>query len=151
MKLRRAVVAHVHRVDAAALDDLLDEVGAKAVAEMTVIGHGQDQQVGLFAGFERTDPVRAADGVGGVDGRRQRSPGQGSCPCSGRPARWRTASIRSRRCRGCSRWPVRGSRPHRGFYLPGCSHARPGRTACRAATQRPCRFCPAQRYPHRRF
>ncbi len=63
-----AVVAHVDRVELAALDDLLDQVGAKAVAQVAVIRHRQHQQVSLFAGRERTDPVGAADGVGGIDG-----------------------------------------------------------------------------------
>ena len=66
--LSSAVVAHVDRVELAALDDLLDQVGAKAVTEVAVIRHRQHQQVGLFAGGERADPVGAADGVGGING-----------------------------------------------------------------------------------
>ena len=63
-----AIVADVDRVDASTLDNLFDQVGAETVTEVPVVRHGQDQQIGLFALFQRSDPVRAADGVGGVDG-----------------------------------------------------------------------------------
>ncbi len=67
-KLRRAVVAHIHGIDAAALDNLFDEVRAVAIAHLAIIRHREDQQVGLLAHFDGADRIRAADGVGGVDG-----------------------------------------------------------------------------------
>ena len=68
MSSSSAVVTHVHRVELAALDDLPDQVGAKAVAQVAVIRHRQHQQVRLLAGGKRADPFGAADGVGGING-----------------------------------------------------------------------------------
>ena len=40
---------------------------AKAIPQVAIIGHRQDQQIGLFARLQRADAVGAADGGRGVD------------------------------------------------------------------------------------
>ena len=52
----------------AGLDDRLDQVGAVAVEDVVEVVRIPEQQVGLLAGFDGADPVRAADGCGGVQG-----------------------------------------------------------------------------------
>ena len=52
----------------AALDDLLHQICPVAIAKMTIIRHGQDQHVRLFADFDGADRIGPADGVRGIDG-----------------------------------------------------------------------------------
>ena len=47
-----------NRVDRAAFDYCLHQVGAKAVAEVAVVTNGKDQHIGLFPGFDGANLVR---------------------------------------------------------------------------------------------
>src|SRR5664280_3616746 len=61
-------ISSFHIIDFTALDDLFDQVGPKAIAQLAIIRHGQHQQIGLLAGFDGANPAGAADRLGGIDG-----------------------------------------------------------------------------------
>ena len=55
-------------VELAGFDDVGDEGAGEAVAEIAIIGGVEDEEVGLFAGFDGADEIILGEGFGGVDG-----------------------------------------------------------------------------------
>src|SRR5450759_864705 len=62
-------------IDSTLLDHLSYKIGAEAVAEMAVIGNTEQDQVSLFAGFDRANLSGALDRGGRID--RGRGDGRG--------------------------------------------------------------------------